>query len=169
MPNPDPLPVQDEIAQRPKLSNGDPNPNAYHVGDTWLQFFAQTAENVQETARRINLVTITNQNTSIGATDITADVLPEGLYRVTVYEEITTAAVTSSSLTTTIGFTHNSGAKTFVGTALTGNTTATVGTATYSFLIDGGSPITYSTAYASNGAGQMRYTLSIWLEQAGQQ
>jgi hypothetical protein len=47
---------------------------------------------------------------------------------------------------------------------LTGNTTDTVGSFTFMLRSDAASPISYSTTYASNAAGEMRYSLFIVLE-----
>lgn len=110
-------------------------------------------------------VSLTGQNASIGTTAIPTDGdLSAGLYRVTVYQRVTTIAVTSSSLTTAISWTDGAVACAFSGTALTGNTTATVGSFSFLLRTDAASPISYATTYASNGAGEMRYRLSIVLE-----
>ncbi len=107
---------------------------------------------------------LTGQGASIGTTPIPLPTLASGAFRLSYYAEVTTAAVTSSSLTVTVTFTHNAQTLTFTGTAMTGNTTTTIQTNTWAFLLDAASPISYATTYASNGAGEMKYTLYIRLE-----
>jgi hypothetical protein len=51
------------------------------------------------------------------------------------------------------------------GAAMTGNTTTTVQNATQVLQIDGSTPVTYATTYASSGATAMVYELTVLLEQ----
>lgn len=167
MANPNPIPNYDEIAQRPKLPNGNPNPNAYRVADTWLQYFAQQSQDISSSSRRLVLPILNDQNASIGATSLSGDQLPAGMYRVTWFVHITTPGAVSGTVIVTTAFTHDGASRSFVGDTVD-QAVNRVGSGSDSFLIDGGSPITYATTYASNAAGQMRYTLAVWLEQAGQ-
>lgn len=107
---------------------------------------------------------LTDQNASIGATPLAQAALPAGLYRVSWYARVTTAAGVSSSLTVTIGWTEGSVALSLSGAALTGNLVTSVQSGMVFLLIDDGSPITYATTYASNAAGAMKYTLVLNLE-----
>lgn len=112
-------------------------------------------------------VSLTGQGASIGTTAIPTATLSEGLYRVTWSARITTPATTgaaTSSLTVTLGWTDQGLACTVSGTAMTGNTTTTTQSGTQMVRVDGASPITYATTYASNTAGQMRYRLDLVLE-----
>lgn len=109
-------------------------------------------------------MTLTGQNASIGATPLAQAALPAGLYRVSWYVRVTKVAVTSSSVTVTIRWTEGSQSLSLSGAALTGNLVTSVQSGMVFLLIDDGSPITYATTYASNGAGEMEYELVLNLE-----
>ncbi len=109
-------------------------------------------------------VEVEAQNASIGTTPLPTDALAPGLYRVSYFARITTAAVTSSSLTVTFTFTNGGISCSLSGTAITGNTTSSVGSGIFLIQIDQATPVSWSTTYASNGAGQMLYQLSVVLE-----
>jgi len=120
---------------------------------------------VEQSAQRLAVVAPTlDQNAAIGTTPIPLGALAQGVYRVSVFMRVTVAAVTSSSLTLTVGFTHGGVSCTFSGAALTGNTTATVQSNQFVIAIDASTPVTYAFAYASNGAGEMKYTYRVVLE-----
>lgn len=107
-------------------------------------------------------VTLTAQAASIGATPVPMPDLTAGSYLVSVFARITTAAVTSSSLTIVIGFTSGGISCSLPIAAMTGNTTATVNVPFVALVnSDANAPITYTVTYASNGAGEMKYTLTV--------
>lgn len=135
------------------------------TGNPWLAWFRDLRADVDASPATFTPVVLEEQNASIGTTAIPTDGdLSEGFYRVTVYQRITTVAVTSSSLATTISWTDGGVSCSFTGAALTGNTTATVGSFTFMMRSDAAAPISYATTYASNGAGQMEYLTGITLE-----
>src|SRR3990167_3174871 len=108
-----------------------------------------------------NGIELTGQGASIGAT---AAYTPssEGYYRVSVYARVTTAAVTSSSLTVTIAWTDGGIAVSKAAAAITGNTTASeIDPFVFLLRADQATAITYATTYASNGAGEMKYMLTV--------
>ena len=109
-------------------------------------------------------VILANQSASIGSTPMPLPTLGTGFYRLSYYAEITTADAVSSSLQITVAFTHNTKALQLQGLAITGNTTTSIQTNVWTFQIDGASPVSYSTVYASNTAGQMKYSLALVLE-----
>lgn len=102
---------------------------------------------------------------AISSTPIPLPSVGAGYYRVSVYELITIAAVTSSSLQVTIGWTDQTIPLTRVLPAITSNTLGANDGVTFPIHIDNASPITYAVAYASNGANQMTYNLGILIEQ----
>lgn len=108
--------------------------------------------------------TTTPVNDAIPTTDIPLPTVFAGLYRVTWYARITAAAITSSSLQVTIGWTDGGIPCSVTSAAITGNTTTTTGTASLLLRSDAATPITYATTYASNGANEMTYSLSVVLE-----
>lgn len=123
----------------------------------WSVYLRDLRDDVDNTPIAAAQFFVETQNAAISTTTITT---PEqsGYYSFEYYAAITTAAVTSSSLTVVLSWTDGA-AKTKTFTAITGNTTVTTGSERYLFQADAASPITYSTTYASNGAGEMVYSL----------
>lgn len=107
-------------------------------------------------------VTVAAQTASIGTTALVASAAA-GLYRVSWFFRITTAASVSSSLLVTIAGTDGGISYTQAGAAVTGNTTATVQSGSFLVRADQASPISYSTTYASVGT-PMSYSLSLTVE-----
>ena len=132
-----------------------------------VDWLLEQQQRSQDSPERVATVSLTAQSASIGVTAIPSATLTAGTYRVSTFFRVTTAATTgaaTSSLLVTITFTSGGITCTFSGTARTGNTTATVDSNVFYLLIDGSTPISYSTTYASNTAGQMQYLLEIALE-----
>lgn len=148
-----PAPVHDPIADR-----------AGRITKAWIDWFSQLTLDVDAAPARVKTVTLTGQGASIGTTSIPAGSLAAGLYRVSWRARITQAATVSSSLTVTVGHTESSLSLTQSGAAMTGNTTTTVQSGDVLVRIDGASPVTYSTTYASAGATAMQYRLDVVLE-----
>lgn len=124
----------------------------------WGIFIRDLREDLDATPIEEDSFEVTGQDASIGATTI---VTPEqtGYYSFTYYAAITTAGTTSSSLTVAISWTDGGVVKSKTFTAITGNTIATTQSETYLMAVDAAAPITYTTTYASNAAGEMKYTL----------
>lgn len=127
----------------------------------WRIFYREIRQDINAAPRLATAVpvTVADENTSLGATTIVTPT-SEGFFTMEFYAAILAAAVTSSSLTVTIGWTDGGIAKSVTSAAITGNTTTTTGSQRYLFRSDA-APITYSTTYASNGAGQMHYRLDV--------
>jgi|TARA_R110000744_G_scaffold95530_1_gene184529 hypothetical protein len=122
------------------------------------------ADRLNTTPNRIAAVAVETQAASISATNFSiASVLP-GLYRLSMAARVTRAASSSSSLIVTFGWTQ-AVACTLASVAMTGNTTATVGTASFLVRVDKDSAITYATTYASSGGVTMQYRLDTVCEQ----
>lgn len=130
----------------------------------WLTWFVTMRRLLNACARVIATVSLTTQGASIGATALPTGTLKPGLYRVSYYARISRAATTSSSLTVTVGFTHGGVACTIAGSAMTGNTTATVQTGTMLVKVDQNTSLTYATTYASVGGTSMQYALDVIAE-----
>lgn len=130
----------------------------YTVTTPWSIYFRNLRNDVNSTPIAQQVVSKASQNASIGTTTIlTPD--SDGYYAFQYYAAITTADGVSSSLTPVLSWTDGGIAKSKTFTAITGNTTATTDSDDYLIFNDGGSPITYSTTYASNTPGQMVYKL----------
>lgn len=130
----------------------------FWITTPWGIYVRDLRADINATPITLTTFTVEDQNASIGTTTITTPT-QTGYYTFTYAADIITAAVTSSSLTVAIGWTSDGITKTQTFAAVTGNTTATTGSGTYTFSADASAPITYTTTYASNGAGEMHYTL----------
>lgn len=166
-----PMPLNDPIARPRKrgLKTSDRDDNEGKLTEVWIPYL-QSQNTIASTSIRLTTspVSLSAQAASIGVTAIPTTSLASGLYRVSYYARITTASGATSSLTVTIHWTDGGISCSLSSAALTGNTTATVGTGTALVNIDGASPVSYSTAYASTGVPAMSYALSIVLEAMNQ-
>jgi len=154
--------------QSPPLPTTDPlvDPQRQFRATRALVDWATALSGDVDTApARLRTETLTGQTASIGTTAIPVGSLAAGLYRVSWYARITRAATTSSSLTVTIGWVESGITLVSSGAALTGNTTGTVQSGSLLLRIDAGTPITYSTTYASSGGVTMEYRLDLVVEQ----
>jgi hypothetical protein len=131
---------------------------------TWQVWLRNLTNTVNDAPVRIQTVSLSGQAASIGTTSIPSVPLSTGLYRVTWYLRITTAAATSSSLTVSFGWTDDTVTMSLSGAAVTGNTTTTSQTGTALLAADNASPVTYATSYTSVGTPAMQYALNLILE-----
>jgi hypothetical protein len=161
-----PMPVHDKIATTRKkgLPPEQTDFNEGLVTDPWVKWFQDNSNTLASAATINETVELTAQGASIGTTSITSGTLATGIYRVTYYARITTVAVTSSSLTVTFSWVDGGVTVPISGTAITGNLTSSFGSGSLLMTVDNLTQITYSTTYASNGAGEMKYSLVIVLE-----
>ena len=156
-----PLPTTAPLLQM----GNDGKPTSYMSGD-WFRWFFALVTRIQSSSTLLgNAVQKTAQTASIGTTTIPLPALSSGVYRVTFYGRVTTAAGVSSSLAVTLNWTDGAVACSQTSTAVTGNTTATVTSGTIMFNADAASAITYATTYASNPGSAMAYKLTIVVEQ----
>jgi hypothetical protein len=130
-----------------------------------LDWATALADDTDAAPARLRTVTLTEQAAAIGLTSIPVGTVSAGLYRINWYARVTRPATTSSSLTVTFGWTESGQNVTLSSAALTGNTTTTVQSGIVLLRIDAGTPITYSTAYASSGGTSMAYRLDLVVEQ----
>lgn len=162
-----PIPLEDPIAQvrRESVPKGQKDPLEGHITLPWIDFFTAQGDAIQAAPSRVNAEALTNQDASVGATDLTGGNASAGLYRLTYYARLTQAATTSSSLEIVLDWTDNGIARSFNGAAITSNSTTT-GWQSETKMIrsDGLSPIRYSTIYSSTGGTPMLYALSVVLE-----
>ncbi len=140
----------------------DPTTKAKVLNTTlpWSIFFRTLRQDLNQAARSVspNPVTKTDQNASIATTDLLVPVASvNALYSFQYAVAITIADGVSSSLTPVLSWTDGGVVKTQTFTAVTGNTTTTIGSGVWMFRGDAGAPITYATTYASNTPGSMHY------------
>ena len=157
-----PPPFNDAIAEtRPR--RGDRAIPSF-VASRWIEFFTDQSVRIGNSPERVALVQKTDQSASIASTALPIASVITGVYRLTYYVTVTTAATTNSSIEVDFAWTDGGQSKTFSGTAFTGNTTGTVGSQSVLIEADRATPITYSTTYSSTGATAMKYDLTIVTE-----
>ena len=122
-------------------------------------------DRLNATPQTLDTVQLSTQAASISATNFAILSVSPGVYRLSMGARISRAATTSSSLTVTFGWTASAVACTTSSTAMTGNTTATVGTLPILVRVDEATAITYATTYASAGGTTMQYSLDVSCEQ----
>ena len=164
MANQTPAPVQDPICNPPTVGN-KPNPLGLLITTSWLRFLNTLGALLNTAANRISFVGLAGQNSALGGTPLLPTIANTGTYRLSYYMRVTTPAGVSSSLQITLAWTDGGVAQSFTGAALTSNTTLSFQTGTLLINADAATPISYSTAYASNAANVMRYSLTVTLEQ----
>ena len=140
-------PTKDEVGQ-----------TQFTITYPWVVYFRNLRADVDASPLTTQTVEVETQSASIATTTIVTPTFA-GYYSFQFYAAVTTAAVTSSSLTVILGWTDGGVAKSKSFTAMTGNTTATTSSEDYLVYSDAAAPITYATTYASNGAGEMVYKL----------
>lgn len=131
----------------------------------WYQWLIALIDRVDNGARRVAVERVSAQAASIGTTALPIGLIAGGLYRVSWALRVTQAATSSSSLTVGLSWTDGTIACSLSGAAVTGNTTATTQSGTALIQVDQGTPVSYSTTYASSGATPMQYQVEIVLEQ----
>lgn len=132
-----------------------------NVTTPWGIYFRNLREDLNSTPIVQESFSVATQNASIGTTTITTPTA-DGYFVFQYYAAVTTPATTgaaTSSLTVTLGWVDGGVTKSKSFAAMTGNTTGTTDSNDYLIASDGGAPITYSTTYASDTAGQMVYKL----------
>jgi hypothetical protein len=122
-------------------------------------------DRVNATPHLLDTVQASTQAASISATNFAILSVSPGVYRLSMGARISRAATTSSSLIVTFGWTSGGVSCTTSSTAMTGNTTATVGSLTVLVRVDEATAITYATTYASAGGTTMQYSLDVSCEQ----
>jgi len=130
----------------------------------WERWFTQFVADQDDKPSREKTVSLDAKSASIATTSIPLGALSAGLYRVTVYARITTAATTSSSLQVTVSWTDSGVSCSKSNVAMTGNTTATSDSFSVLVDIDQGTAVSYSTTYASVGGTAMQYKLRVVAE-----
>lgn len=130
----------------------------------WVAWVSDLVEKVDLDVTLVASASLTTQAASISATSFGRAVSTEGLYRVSYFARITRAATTSSSLTVAIGGVNGGVTCSMSGSAMTGNTTATVQSGTVNIQSDASESLTYTTTYASSGGTAMQYGLWLTLE-----
>jgi hypothetical protein len=141
------------------------------VTQPWQVYFRDQVAFLATVPTREKIVQIPPASAAVPVTPIGTEPLPSGLYRVTATVRVLTPASSTSSVAVTLHWVDGDTDAGVVCSLLlvapvTGNTPASVGTGTALIRSGAGQPISYSTAYASVGAG-MVYALDLVLERMG--
>lgn len=157
-----PLPLTSPILQ---LDPRTGKPAGYLISKEWAIGLQAAVGPIGSSVQVFPTVALAGtQNASIGTTPIPLPSLPSGLYRLTYYARITTAAGVSSSLIVTFSWTESGVSLSSSTGAITGNTITTVSSGTILIAADAATAISYATTYASNPAGVMTYRLNVVVE-----
>jgi hypothetical protein len=135
--------------------------------EKWLTFFRGQQEVLAAAPQTVTggKVQETGQTAAIGTTPVPTGTLVAGLYRVSWYGQVTTAAGVSSDFQVTVTWTRNGVGQSFTGALTNGNTTATYASEGLPQIhVDAGTPVSYAVAYNSNPAAAMAYELNLVLE-----
>ena len=134
------------------------------MGYEWLRWISTLTSVVDASPSRKVHRRLSGQVAAIGATALAIGSVGAGIWRVSYFARITTPAGVSSSLTVSFGYQTGGVTQSDSGAAIVGNTTATHQFGTLVIRVDADTPISYSTAYASNPAGAMAYSLDVTAE-----
>ena len=130
------------------------------LSSTWGSWLQSLLDAVNGATFRLKTVTLTAQGAAIAYTAIPLSAsLSAGLYRVSYIVKVTRAATTNSSVTPGIRFTRGGVVCALDGTAVTGNTTASVGTGSFQIRIDEDTAIDHRAQYSSVGATSMLFEI----------
>ena len=152
------------MSQLPPLPVNSPVLNGRFISSDYYQWLFLLQNQTQKGRQLVGSKALTNQAASIVTAPLALPSLATGYYSLSYYARITTPDPVSSSLSVTLGWTESAISLSLNGAPINGNTTATVQSGSVIVLVDGGSPITYATAYSSNTAGAMHYRLSVLVE-----
>jgi hypothetical protein len=151
-----PPPVRNEIAVESKNAIGD---KVLLITEEWRTWFRGLRESIDNAQIAIPVAPVESANDTLPTTSIDGGALSAGLFAVSWYLSVITAAATTSSAQVTIAWVDDSGnPKSYTGALMNGNTTSTVQVNERILIYsNAGSPITYAVAYASNPANAMTY------------
>jgi len=152
---------------RDAVSEPNPDTKKQMLTRPWVDWFAALGMRIDEQTRKLDVIEMYNLSGGFGVTPIPLSVADQGIFRITYYTRIMQQAATSSSVQVTIGWTDGAITCFQAFPPMTGNTQGTTQSNTIMVRNDQASPLTYQVTYASNAAGQMRYSLVIMVEQVG--
>lgn len=144
-------------------AQGEPVPG-WRINLRWLRYLNGLRDRSDAAPFRYTAVALTGQTAAIGVTAIPTESLSAGIYRVTAATRVTTVDGTSSSVAVTITWTRSGVTVTEVLGANTSDVTSTGVSGRVLAQIDSGTPVSYSTAYASNTSARMTYEMNVILE-----
>jgi hypothetical protein len=158
------LPSQDRIARAKRPQYEDrPDPQEGLISDPWNDVFTRLIFVAGQSPNRLNSVRLTDREASIAATDMSGGSLSAGLYELKYYVQVVRAGGVSSSIAVSFSWLNEGTVQNHAGPADTGNALDTWVGESIMVQIDGNSPVTYATTYASVGAPTMLYDIDVVL------
>ena len=148
------------------IKAGQVDPFEGFTTEPWIKFFVNQTDQIDAAAAVVETESLTDQSASIGTTAFDIGSVTAGLFRVTHYAHITTAATTgaqTSSLTVHLAWTDTQ-TMAHSYSAITGNLNTTFQSGTQMVYIDNATSLSYSTTYASDTASEMVYDLRFTIE-----
>lgn len=136
-------------------------PGSWELSSDAYRWLSQLAGVTGSAPSAFPKVSLDGQSAAITTTNIPLPALSAGDYSVAYYARVTTVDGVSSSLTVTLGWTESAVSLTVSGAAMTTDTVTTVQSGVAMIRSDGGTPITYAAAYASNTPAKMKYRLDV--------
>lgn len=156
-----PAPPSQTVIAEPSQDRTKPG---LYISAPWYRYLIGLQASGESSATVKATISETGQTAAITTTAVIAALQTAGLYRLQWDVQVTTAAVTSSSVQLTLSWTSGGVAMTKVGTAVVGNTTTSYDSNSVLIKADGLSDINYATTYASNAANTMGYSVFIICE-----
>lgn len=148
-----PPPLQTALIESPRTGT---------ITREWWHWFKGITDRVQTAAYAVLTKSLTGQTASIALTALVPQAA--GLYRVSYWFRVTTAAGVASSLIVTIHSTEGTVACTQASAAYAGNAVNAPQAGSVLVKCDAGTPLSYSTTYVSNPAAAMTYDLELLAE-----
>jgi len=162
MPNIASPPSQDSVIE---LDDSPSRRTPFYMAKSWIIWLQQSVLLRLSAAIAITKTVVLAAQAATIATTSLQTLTSGGLYRISYVIRVTQAATTSSSLTVTIGWVDAGVALTLVGSALTGNLTTSLQSASVVVRAAALSDLTYAVLYASVGATVMQYRIDCVVEQ----
>lgn len=141
----------------------EPIAGTLNITDRWRIWLRDLLLQINANTNRVAFIRYDAQTAAIASTPFKAPPLSAGQYQVNVFTQITTIGTVTSSLTVNVLFTHKGQSLTQSSAALATNLLTSNQGTPFVIDIDAGTPVSYSTTYASNAANTMAYSLSLAL------
>ena len=109
---------------------------------------------------------MSGQSAAVGVTPISSPSLKlaAGIYEVSTYTQVTKADGVSSAVQVTVSWTAYGQVMTDVGVNVNGDSLTSVDKKVFPIRVDQGTPVTFSTTYASNTPAKMQYGIDVVLK-----
>lgn len=159
-----PAPLSDAIARprRAQYKGDNRDPQEGLISDAWTDYFSAQSAVIEKAAVRVASVSLTGQNATIAATDMTDGTLTAGLYRVSYYAYIVQEEA-GNTLTISIDWMTNGITRTLTGAAIDGGLPEGYQAGTALIRVDPLTPVRYTATLAFSG--NMTYGLDVVLEE----